>query len=343
MELPPEERRKIYEEEKARIAAEQRQRVTGGRSTTGLEPNVAGLLCYLGFWVTGIVFLVIEQQNRFVRFHALQSIVTFGALTIVSALVGWIPYVGIIFGPMIGVLVLILWIIMMVKAHQGEIYRLPLAGQVAEEMLPVEWRTGRPGTGPEQGAGETAGATGSTDVPEGREARSEPVSQNESRAANGGARDNAGIATRGRLAGYGIATAFNVILLVFFSFFHGYIAYYTNVAGVIIRFPLLTDAYFTFLPMLVTALVITIAAYILLIAYDRYWLREVVQIVLAAIGVAVLVNLIAIFPFDFSVIPDAHVASILPTVVTIALIVVAVALGISALVRFIRLTIGITR
>ena len=82
--LLPEERRKIYEEEKARIEAEQKQRTTEGGSTTGLEPNVAGLLCYLGGWITGIVFLVIEQKNKFVRFHALQSIVTFGALTIVG-------------------------------------------------------------------------------------------------------------------------------------------------------------------------------------------------------------------------------------------------------------------
>ena len=75
MELSPEERRQIYEEERARIEAEQRQMSIGG-STTGLEPNVAGLLCYLGGWITGIIFLVIEQKSRFVRFHALQSIVT---------------------------------------------------------------------------------------------------------------------------------------------------------------------------------------------------------------------------------------------------------------------------
>jgi hypothetical protein len=94
MQLSPEERRKIYEEEKARIEAERKQRVTGGGSSTGLEPNTAGLLCYLGGWISGIIFLVIEQENKFVRFHALQSIVTFGVLTVAGALLGWIPYVG---------------------------------------------------------------------------------------------------------------------------------------------------------------------------------------------------------------------------------------------------------
>ena len=49
MSLSPEERRKIYEEEKARVEAEQKQHITAGGSSTGLEPNIAGLLCYLGF------------------------------------------------------------------------------------------------------------------------------------------------------------------------------------------------------------------------------------------------------------------------------------------------------
>ena len=65
MQLSPEERRKVYNEEKARIEAEQKQRMTEGGSSTGLEPNVAGLLCYLGGWISGIVFLVIEQKKVF--------------------------------------------------------------------------------------------------------------------------------------------------------------------------------------------------------------------------------------------------------------------------------------
>jgi hypothetical protein len=78
MKLSPKERRKIYEQEKARIEAEQKQQAAQGSSTTQLESNIAGLLCYLAGWITGIIFLVIEQKNKFVRFHAMQSIVTFG-------------------------------------------------------------------------------------------------------------------------------------------------------------------------------------------------------------------------------------------------------------------------
>ena len=137
MELSPEEKRKIYEEEKARIEAQDGKK-TGkktakGASTTKLKPNVAGLLCYLGFWVTGIIFLFIERRNRLVRFHAMQSIVTFGILTIASALLGWIPLVGVFFSVVIGILMFILWILLMIKAYQGTMYKLPVAGDLAEK------------------------------------------------------------------------------------------------------------------------------------------------------------------------------------------------------------------
>ena len=59
---------------------------------TGLQENVAGLLCYILGWVTGIIFLILEPENKFVKFHAIQSIIVFGALSIVSAVFGWILF-----------------------------------------------------------------------------------------------------------------------------------------------------------------------------------------------------------------------------------------------------------
>ena len=53
------------------------------KTSTGLSENVAGLLCYVLGWISGIVFILIEQENKFVRFHAMQSIATFGAITII--------------------------------------------------------------------------------------------------------------------------------------------------------------------------------------------------------------------------------------------------------------------
>lgn len=333
MQLSPEERHKIYEEEKTRIDAEQKQWMTTGGSTTGLEPNIAGLLCYLGGWITGIVFLVIEQKNKFVRFHALQSIVTFGALTVAGALLSWIPFFGGFFYAAIGILAFILWILLMVKAYQGELYKVPVAGHVAEGILPVTWRGEKPETGEEQKTAESPRPDEAPKPPEPREVPSPAIS---------GKMEKFG--KRVRIAGYSAAIFWSVVLLIFFSFFHRYIAWYhAEPDGSVTRLSLLTSDYFTWLPILITALVISITANIIMIIYDRYWLREIIQIILAAIGVVVVANLVSIFPFDFSVIPNATAVDIVPVVVTIVLIIIAVGLGVGALVRFIKLIASVAK
>jgi uncharacterized membrane protein/ribosomal protein L40E len=108
-------------------------------STTSLEPNVAGLLCYVLGWITGLVFILIEKENKFVRFHAMQSIVTFGAFSVL-----WIPFsilsqmdiLRVLFGilqAVTGILAFVLWIVLMIKAYQGERYKLPIVGDIAEK------------------------------------------------------------------------------------------------------------------------------------------------------------------------------------------------------------------
>jgi hypothetical protein len=94
---------------------------------------------------------------------------------------------------------------------------------------------------------------------------------------------------------------------------------------------------------LITALLLSIAAYIVLIIYDKYWLRETVQIILNIIGVVVVVNLLQIFPFNFNVIPNNTAVYFAPIIVTIVLILVAVGLGIAALVHFIKLMVNLSR
>jgi len=343
MQLSPEERRRIYEEEKARIEAEQKQRMTTGGSSTGLEPNVAGLLCYLGGWISGIVFLVIEEKNKFVRFHALQSIVTFGALTVAGALLGWIPYAGDVFRITIGILAFILWVALMVKAYQGELYKVPLAGQVAEGLLPASWPAGKPKREEEQRTSETTGTEGTEKPLEPQGAPSQSISEKIDEF--GKRTEDYFTGTRaGRVAGYSATIFFNIVFIMFFSFFHRYIAWYhPEPDGGVTRLPLLTGAYFTWLPVLVTALAISIAANTVLIVYDRYWLREVTRIILDAIGAVVVAKLIAIFPFNFSVIPNPTAADIMPVAVTIVLIIIAVGLGIGALVRLIKLLVGVAQ
>jgi len=109
------------------------------KTSTGLAANVAGLLCYVLGWVTGLIFFLIEKENKLVRFHAMQSIVTFGAITVISivfSILAIIPYIGTIFAILnwiIGLLAFVLWIVLMIKAYQGTKYKLPWAGNLAEK------------------------------------------------------------------------------------------------------------------------------------------------------------------------------------------------------------------
>jgi uncharacterized membrane protein len=101
------------------------------QSSIGLDENVAGFLCYLLGFITGIVFLVIEKKSSFVKFHAKQSTITFLGLFVISLITGWIP----ILGTLILLLSLILWLVLMIKALQGKRYSLPIVGKMAEDKL----------------------------------------------------------------------------------------------------------------------------------------------------------------------------------------------------------------
>ena len=104
-------------------------------SSTGLSANVAGLLCYVAAWITGIVFLVLEKRSTFVKFHAYQSIMTFGVLTVAQLVLRWIPFIGWILNILIGILMLILWIILIIQAGTGKMWKVPWAGDWAEKQI----------------------------------------------------------------------------------------------------------------------------------------------------------------------------------------------------------------
>lgn len=107
---------------------------SSSETTTGLAPNVAGLLCYVGWWISGIVFVVLEKKSTFVRFHAWQSIVTFGVLTVVQIAIAVIPFVGWILSPLVWILSVVLWILLMVQAGSGKMWKLPWVGNWAEKQ-----------------------------------------------------------------------------------------------------------------------------------------------------------------------------------------------------------------
>jgi uncharacterized membrane protein len=113
--------------------------VAPAASSEGLAENVAGLLCYVLGWLTGIIFILIDKRP-FVRFHAAQSIVVFGALTVVRIGLGIVMGIGGFVGfglwalvsMVLGLVGLVLWILLMVKAYQHELFRVPIAAGIAD-------------------------------------------------------------------------------------------------------------------------------------------------------------------------------------------------------------------
>jgi uncharacterized membrane protein len=103
------------------------------RTALGCDANVAAALAYALGWISGAILLAAERENRFVRFHALQSIIVFGALSAAWFLCLSIPLLGwlvsfIVIPPISAVL----WLLLMFKAYQGERFRVPYAGDIAD-------------------------------------------------------------------------------------------------------------------------------------------------------------------------------------------------------------------
>ena len=105
------------------------------KTILGVTENLEAMLCYALGWVSGVAFLLFEKENTFVRFHALQSLVTFGAFHAASFVVLFIPILGIFLVPLIGLASLVLWIVLLIKAYQGERYKLPIVGDFVEQQL----------------------------------------------------------------------------------------------------------------------------------------------------------------------------------------------------------------
>ena len=116
---------------------------TTASPTEGLAENIAGLLCYVLGWLTGIIFLLIDKRP-WVRFQAAQSIAVFGGLTIIriavgvmSGMIGGLIGFGIwsMIELLVGLVTLILWIFLMVKAFKHETFRVPVAAGIADSIV----------------------------------------------------------------------------------------------------------------------------------------------------------------------------------------------------------------
>jgi uncharacterized membrane protein len=126
------------------------------KSTTGLDENIAALLSYVFGWLSGLIFFLLEKDSRLVRFHAMQSIlfnVLFGILAFViwiitfvfvmmgaamgdsgGAIFGLFSLLATLFWVVFVVAILIGWVMCLVKAFQGQYFKLPVIGNFAEKF-----------------------------------------------------------------------------------------------------------------------------------------------------------------------------------------------------------------
>ena len=111
-------------------------------ATSGLQENVAGLLCYVLGWLTGIIMLLVDKRP-FVRFHAAQSIVVFGTLFVLRVVLGF-AFIGSyhygfwavegLISLALSLITLAAWIVLMVMAYQGRRFEVPIAAGIAQSI-----------------------------------------------------------------------------------------------------------------------------------------------------------------------------------------------------------------
>ena len=118
--------------------------MTDGTST-GVDARLSSMLCYAGWWVTGLVFLFAERQHAEVRFHAAQSLVLFGALSAAMLLCGAASAVVFVvattrfqlvqaIGYAIWFVAVMLWLFLLMKTWRGETWRVPIAADLAMKL-----------------------------------------------------------------------------------------------------------------------------------------------------------------------------------------------------------------
>jgi len=217
----------------------------------------------------------------------------------------------------------------MVKASQGQHYKLPWAGDLAETMAASSGMKGE-----------------YHETPTRPEPTKEPPSAEKDLGKVVGEKvEHYFKSTRmGRATASAFAIAWSIVLLIFFNFFNQYVAYYhSEKVGNItvwIRQPFFTEDINLWLPILTMALIIAIVGHIIMILFDRYILRGIIHIVIDAFALATVLTLFFVFPFDFSVIPNTIVADASYLGVRILLICISIGIGVGILVRGIKLIVN---
>ncbi len=104
-------------------------------TSLGLKENVEAALAYLLGFISGLLILVLERESNFVRFHAVQSTVTFLGLWILASVLRVVPPFGAFASILVSFLSFLIWIYCIIRAYRWEYFKLPIAGDVAESFV----------------------------------------------------------------------------------------------------------------------------------------------------------------------------------------------------------------
>lgn len=116
-----------------------------GPTSTGVEPRLSALLSYTAWWLSALVFLVIEQQHRGVRFHAAQSLILFGGLSVMIGLLSALSVAMLVVSAsafqvarllvyLVWIAAVGLWLVLMLRTFKGETWRVPFVADLADRI-----------------------------------------------------------------------------------------------------------------------------------------------------------------------------------------------------------------
>lgn len=105
----------------------------GQKGSMGLDDQMGGMLSYLS--ITGLIFMFVEKDSQYIRFHSFQAVFLGLALIILNTILGFVPILGWMISLLLSPLTIILTIFMMYKTYQGQTIKLPIIGDLAESQV----------------------------------------------------------------------------------------------------------------------------------------------------------------------------------------------------------------
>jgi hypothetical protein len=153
---------------------------------------------------------------------------------------------------------------------------------------------------------------------------------------------------KGRRAfGYVWNVIWSLVFIIFFNFFSKYIAYfqYEKVEGLLKWnvYPIITSGFSKLIPLITAGLLVILIGNIILLIFDRYVLSRIVEILSSIFAVAVLANIILVFPFDFNVLPYDQLSEMLPLILKLLFGLIIFILVILIIANFVKIVIKITK